>query len=478
MIADYTVNYQIATGRVLVPNPLPKRAIETRAKDPGDAAYLCGVGRISWSDVKSCTAKDQAAFKWQMEIGSLLAGNTKTDKPRSTGRLGLIKGLALAPHYYPNLLHSIGAKPSGGLEYVDKRWFNAFNGRDLRPAAEYAGVSSKEMLNFCQGSSKYCRQTCLVLTGQNPSTKQAANAKMKFTYAFLSDPVRFTAVLYKQLRSFAHEGRQKGFDAVVRLNMLSDLPWYSLCPELLEALEGQVYFYDYTKNRFWESPDYQRIAPLLDLTYSYSGTNDRTCVEALEAGHRVAVAFAPSNPTRSTSVAHRTTWKEIRASGLLDENGEVNDLFGEGTGSWLLVDGDKSDYRIDDPSPSIVALNFKQASISPESVRHIAEATRESRMHFAKHVPDDSGWGYAYVKAKAKKFWKGMLGDDYKEELEQMDMLEVIRIAHEWETGEPWTPYDVPETPAPVPADLEVAMSPIEGTDLLVGPHIPVVVND
>lgn len=478
MIADYTVNYNVTTGHITIQNPLPGRALEARAKDPGEAANVCGVGRISWSDVESYTNKDVAAFKRQLELGSLLAGNAKTDKPRVTGQLGIIKGLALAPHYYPNLLHQIGTKPSGAIEYVDKRWFNGFNGRDARPAAAYAGVPPSGMLTFCQGSSKYCRQTCLVTTGQNPSTDEASHAKMKFTYALLSEPALFTALLYRQLQSFAKAGKKNGFDPVVRLNMLSDLPWYSICPELLEALEGQVYFYDYTKNRFWESPDYQRIAPLLDLTYSYSGSNDRICVEALNAGHRVAVAFAPMDPKRSTAIAYRTTWKEIMASGLVDENGMVTDLFGKGTGSWEIVDGDKSDYRIDDPSPSIVALNFKQPNIKKEVAPHIEEALAESRRKFAKHVPDDAGIGIAYTRAKAKKFWAKMFGADYKSELEGMDVFEVIRIAHEYETGEPWTKFDIPDMPAGVPNNLEIAMAPVEGTDLLVGPHVPIVVND
>ena len=148
---------------------------------------------------------------------------------------------------------------------------------------------------------------------------------MKFTNAFLEEPALFVALLYKQLLSRAQSAAKKGFDLVCRLNMLSDLPWYSMCPELLEALEDEVIFYDYTKVPYWNRADYQRVAHLLDLTYSFSGTNDLKCKEALAAGERIAVCFAPADPERKATVARRTTWEELNASPLV-KRGKI-DLF-------------------------------------------------------------------------------------------------------------------------------------------------------
>lgn len=489
MISRDLYRYNIVSGDVLAENPLPKRAIETRAKgDPRQAMDVCGIGRIAWDVVQSYSKENIKKFCEDYEIGSLLQGNAKTDKPRPTGRHGVIRGLNLMPHFYANILNIIDISPGGTtiapFTKRNKDWFNSFNGREAKTAASFSERSEKDLLQFCQGSSKYCRQTCLVTTGQHPSTMQAAYAKAKFTYAFLSEPELFVAVLRSQLHAFARSGKKNGYDPVVRLNMLSDLPWYSMCPELLEELEGEVYFYDYTKLPFWRSPDYKRVEHLLDLTYSYSGSNDPICVEALENGYRVAVVFAPTDKDRSTSVAYRTTWTEIVSSGIV-EAGMIVDLFGKGTGAWEIVDGDSSDYRIDDPVPSIVALNFKQPNISETIAPHMAEAVPESRQFFTKKVPDDKGLGIAYARARAKNFWPKVLGITGKgskskaiKELDQMDFLEVIRIAHEYETGEPWTEFDVPDVPYSISSDLDMEMALVEGTNLLVGPHVPVVVND
>lgn len=477
-IAPYTVDYHLASGTSMRSNPLPARAMSTRAADPKSAAHKCGLGRLSWDVITSYTKKDITAFAKRLELGSMLAGNAKTVKPRPSGRLGVIKGLALVPHFYPNLLNMVDLKPSGALQCVDRRWFYAFNGRDRNTAAEMINIDPKDMLTFCAGSSPYCRQTCLVTTGQNPSTKEAAHAKMKYSYALLSEPELYVALLRQQISSFGKNARKKGFDAVVRLNMLSDIPWYAVCPELIEDLSELVTFYDYTKIKYWGTPEYERVRDLLDLTFSYSGSNDTDCAEALQAGERVAVAFAPANPERSVTIQYRTTWEEILSSGLVNENQEITDLFGDG-GAWPIVDGDDSDYRIDDPKPAIVALNFKRPNIKEEDVPHLAGATRESRAHFTKHVPDEEGLGIAYAAAKAKvSIWKNLYGKDYKDAIKGLSVRELLNIVHEWETGEPTSPYDIPDMPKPVPEDLVVAMAPVEGTNLLVGPHVLAVAND
>lgn len=478
VISKNVVEYQVATGQVLVPNPMPVRAVQTRTSSK-DVASLCGLGRINWNIVKSYTNRDILDFCDRLDIGHLLQGNAKTEKPRPSGRLGVIKGLSLAPHFYANMLNLVGVYKSGALKKISKEWFYSFDGRTKASAAEFVDMSESELLNLCAGSSKYCRQTCLVTTGQHPSTLQAAHAKMKFTNALLTEPELFVATLCKQLRSFAKSAAKNDMDAIVRLNMLSDIPWYDVCPEIFEEFEGKVYFYDYTKNPFWRSAGYKRVEHLLDLTYSYSGQNDRTCVEALNNGYRVAVAFAPADRERSTSVSYRTTWKEITNSGLLDENNMVTDLFGADTGEWLMVDGDRSDYRIDDPSPCIVALNFKQPNVKADTTSFIEEALAESRARFAKHVPDVYGFGEAYVQAMARrKMWKDIFGKNYKEHLAKLEAVEVLDLAQQYDFGDHFSEFDaMPDSPE-VSEDIYLPMFPVEGTGLLAGPHVPTVLND
>jgi hypothetical protein len=365
----------------------------------------------------------------------------------------------LAPHFYPNLLNLIPAKGTGALLQIDKDWFNAFNGRDLKTASAMSEVPTDELLTFCTMSSKFCRQTCLVTTGQHPSTIQAAHAKMKHTNALLSEPELFVALLVRQLKSFAkaaNKAGKDGKDAICRLNMLSDIPWYIVCPEIFEELEGKVYFYDYTKVPNWGVPEYERVRHLLDLTFSFSGSNEKLCKEALQANERIAVAFAPADPDRAASVQSRTSWREIKASGLVDASGNTM-LF---DGPWPIVDGDESDYRVDDPQPCIVALNFKQPNLTAAKVPHIVEAVRGSREFFAKHVPDTAGQAAAFTKAKARRgVWKE-LGVD-PDELEFDEVLELVRQ------------YDEAKL-----KKQPLAMRKVSGTEALIGPHVPTVLED
>lgn len=444
--------------QIIRTNPIPRRAVETRAKTPLDAATLSGLGRISWDIVSSYSEKEILAFKKRYEIGSLLQTNAKTEKPRPSGRPGIIQGLSLAPHFYSNLLNLTPTTSSGALLQIDKDWFNAFDGATKEKVAKQVDMPADSLLNFCAGSSQFCRRTCLVTTGQHPSTIQAAHAKMKHTNALLTEPELFVALLYRQLISFGKSARKRGYDAIVRLNMLSDIPWYVVCPELLENTAHLVEYYDYTKVRFWGEPEYERVRDILDLTFSFSGTNESTCTEALRAGERIAVAFAPADPDRPATVQQRTSWQEIEASGLVNENGETL-LF---DGPWLVVDGDESDYRVDDPAPCIVALNFKQPNLTVEKVPHIVEAIRESRERFAKHVPDPHGAGAELAKARAKRFWDdlGLDPDDFSAD-------EVLGIAHAYE-----------EQQKIGKAATRLSMQQVEGTTALVGPHVPTVLED
>lgn len=392
------VVYFPITGDVQRMNPIPTRAKEARLHVVGGDLAQTGLERLDWDEVKRIKPPKirefLEAFKITGELpGTILAGNYKTNKPRaSTGRQGKIAGLNLMPHYYPNILNLPQMDPlSWNFEEVEdaegeeaieegdspdaspelrsvrkrkeeiRRLFNSFNGQSASTAAKSAGVPANSMINFCAGSSQYCRSTCLILTGNHTSAFETSQKKLKLTNAFLSDPVMFVAALNLALRTYSCMCEGSDLDAVVRLNMLSDIPWYSLCPELFKEHES-IAFYDYTKLKFWRSEDYHRVSGNLDLTFSYSGDNEKACKEALAEGYRIAAVFASADPKRlgTPGGASRTTFKEIvGASGLIDDKGRMS-IFG---GEWLAVDGDESDYRIDDPPQSIVCLNFKTPNV-------------------------------------------------------------------------------------------------------------------
>lgn len=493
-------------------NPTPKRALELRRSTvstentPEAGALRSGVGVIDWDTVLAFSKKDITAFKRHFSIASLLEGNTKTEKERPTGRKGEIAGLTLAPHFYPNLLEVV--ERNGRLVPFDKDVFNSFNGSTADTALEWlkarrvpsdSFVLAKRsealgsMLDFCVGSSKACRQTCLVYSGQNPSTKEAPISKMKHTLAFLANPELFVALLRQQLLNKAARALGEGYDLVVRLNMLSDIPWYVVCPDLLEeAADAGVAFYDYTKVPFWNDERYQRVADILDLTFSYSGANEKECREALKNNVRVAAAFAPANPDRPASIAHRTSWQELllalRTGGLPGRAGRGEkpriELFGD---TWPLIDGDKSDYRMDDPAPSVVALNFKAPNLTERRVPGITERMQQGRERFTVKVGDPTGQGaaYALARASAKSRWKAVDADD-------LDAEDAIRLREQF-TSQGAQPVKRPKwqkNPLPLidedDVEDEAVFAPMPmhelttqaGVIALIGPHVPTVLND
>jgi hypothetical protein len=486
------VLYYPSTGAIERANPVPMRATMERAEAkkgelvPGVAAQAAaeysGIGRIDWNEVQAYLDEPQEikAFLKKYDIKSYLRSNAKTDKERPSGRFGKIAALSLAPHFYPNMLAVMPFKKDGTLATFPKEQFNAFDGSGKKTASMSTGVPQDQLLDFCFGSSPFCRQTCLVLSGQNPSTNEAPRSKMKNTLAFLENPELFVAGLHRELQTKGKSARRENYDLVVRLNMLSDIPWYVICPEILEENADLIAFYDYTKVPYWGDPAYERVRELLDLTFSFSGSNAALTEQALKNGERIAACFAPADPERKTSIAYRTSWQEIIASGMVKQRGKKHfiELLG---GEWQIVDGDESDYRVDDPQPCIVALNFKQPNIKEEFVPGITAKTRQSREKFAYGVPDVEGKGFAYAQAKAK-LKKRLEG------IEEYPLQDVLRIGEQLEASRKgvarFNPLPIlPEGSGEAEeAVVPLTMFPIvdsEGfSDLLIGPHVPTVEND
>lgn len=121
----------------------------------------------------------------------------------------------------------------------------------------------------------------------------------------------------------------------VRLNVLSDLPWELIWPELFERL-GDVCFYDYTKVAGREPP------PNYDLTFSYSGTNWRLSESELAAGRRCAVVFFADRAGKRFP----ETWRGYR-----------------------VVPGDDHDIRPLDPPGVVVGLNYKTPNVEVMALR-------------------------------------------------------------------------------------------------------------
>lgn len=526
-LLDRPVFFDPYTGEVTHENPVPQRAFERRQelRHPNKAVDLCGVGVVDWDAVQGYVAdwetrgkaSELAAFVMRFRLTSKVAGpasirdcfyaqNEKTRKARkATGRKGQIVGLSLFPHFYANLLNAVPEvfldengvvdvpqykEESPAFAYYSeiggelRAFFNSFDGADPANIEEQTGVRPADRLNFCVGSSPACRTTCLVLTGNNPASTPAVAKKANLTQAFLTNPALFVAGLYVGMDYFSRAQAKQGIDTVVRLNMLSDIPWYAVCPELLEDLAdpqrgpARVYWYDYTKLAFWQSPAYRRLGEriglrpgeVLDLTFSFSGSpgNTRLCREALGVrddslgypdGIRIAMAFAPADASRRATVEGRTTWEEILTagarSGLIARSGRQVVVSLPEIGSHLLVDGDDSDYRIDDPGGCIVALNFKEPMITEESVPGWSERLRGAREVFSAKVPDVEGVPTLDPSVLPRKNPRGGL-------------LTVLNESPYAATG------DAPEALAA--GEIQYPMFQVGG--ILIGPHVPTVLED
>jgi hypothetical protein len=165
--------------------------------------------------------------------------------------------------------------------------------------------ASTSGFNVCAQSSEGCRTGCLFFAGHGtmPSVMKGRTAK---TLAFFQHKTEFLAMLGAELEKARAAARRKGLTLAVRLNVLSDLPWERIAPELF-ARFADVQFYDYTKvpNR--------TVPANYHLTFSRSETNEATALAEYARGINVAVVF-------SDKVLPKT-W-----NGLKVHNGDETDL--------------------------------------------------------------------------------------------------------------------------------------------------------
>ena len=198
--------------------------------------------------------------------------------------------------------------------------------------ADTAGVG-----NLCPDATDGCKALCLGLfSGQaamvsdlehgDNSVRRSRRAKAQ---AFMRDRAAYMAELERQIRAQQRAAARLGLTLVVRLNGSTDIAWEKIRYgegrlTLLERFR-EVQFVDYTKNA-------RRLATApanLSLTLSLSETNDAACLDALAAGHNVAIIFRKEKPA---------TWH-----------------------GFEVIDGDKHDLRHLDPKGVVVGLTPKGA---------------------------------------------------------------------------------------------------------------------
>lgn len=187
-----------------------------------------------------------------------------------------------------------------------------------------AGSSGYQL---CPWRSPECEAACLGITSGRSKFSNVREARIQKTRYLMDRPYDFFRQLYAELAAAL---TKHGPSFAFRSNVLSDIPWEHIAPEIYWFSWRN---YDYTKSfkRCMDLMDNPRREFILDLTLSFSGHNWDECEQYLQRRGKVAAVF----------------------------NVNKGDPLPEFYKDWPVIDGDSHDLRINDPSGCIVGLRAK-----------------------------------------------------------------------------------------------------------------------
>ena len=232
------------------------------------------------------------------------------------------------------------AKKQTGLTYlgnVNKSAKLAKNGKisGQHTYGLYLAPASTSGYNVCSHSTPECRLGCLATSGRagmeilsgKTKTQNCRSNKVKLFY---EEPEFFMSWLIAEIQAYKTKAENEGMGFSVRLNCTSDIDWQNVKVNGQSIFEifSDVQFYDYTKNpnKFFNK------AENYHLTFSYTGRNWNVCKTLLEKGHNIAMVFNAKNES------------EIPTSYQ----------------GYKVVNGDATDYRVNDGKGVIVGLKWKR----------------------------------------------------------------------------------------------------------------------
>ena len=230
------------------------------------------------------------------------------------------------------------AKKQTGLSYLGAINSSAKIIKNIKVSNNYTYIlylspASTSGYNVCSHSTNDCRKGCINTSGRVKMEKVGhsliTNARIKKTKLFFEDRQFFMNWLIAEIKMYQKKAIKDGYDFSVRLNGTSDINWQSIRHDGQNIFEifPDVLFYDYTKNidKFVNNPlNYH-------LTYSYTGKNWDSCESVLMNHYNVAVVFDT-------------------------KKGKYLPLIYK---SYPVIDGDLTDFRINDGNGIIVGLRFK-----------------------------------------------------------------------------------------------------------------------
>jgi len=148
-----------------------------------------------------------------------------------------------------------------------------------------ANLSGKQL---CPHRSAGCEFSCLNTAGMGvfSNVQEARIAKTKF---FIDERLVFISQLKKELVAAEKHAKKIGMKIAVRLNVLSDLPWYNII-EMSDY--PNIQFYDYTPNLERMIQFLQKKLPKnYHLTFSRKENNQNKVELISSMGGNVAVVF-------------------------------------------------------------------------------------------------------------------------------------------------------------------------------------------
>lgn len=175
--------------------------------------------------------------------------------------------------------------------------------------------------SVCRYSTPGCREVCLNTAGKGRFDNVQYGRFWKTMFLGEHPQTFLDLLVFEVDLAVAAHGQ-----IALRLNVISDIPWERVVPNLFVMWQDDVVFYDYTK---W--PD-RRSSDVLDVTFSASeNTTYQKIVGRSRVGENVAVVFdtPPGVPLPSS-------WHGVP-----------------------VVDGDESDDRARDDRGVIVGLRAK-----------------------------------------------------------------------------------------------------------------------
>lgn len=201
--------------------------------------------------------------------------------------------------------------------------------------AIYLAPANTSGYNTCSHSTPECRMGCLNTSGRVAieifsGINRIQSARIKKTKLFYEHTEFFMNWMFAEIKSKQAKAKREGFYFSVRLNATSDIDWQNvkISGKTIFEIFPDVQFYDYTKN----PNKFENIAPNYHLTLSYTGRNWKQCTEMLAKGFNVAMIF---------NVKHENLIPAMYKG-------------------YNVINGDLTDYRVDDAKGIIVGLKWKR----------------------------------------------------------------------------------------------------------------------